>query len=174
MPFTVVDTGFDWRGVLHRIMAVIFSVLGIYHVIYLGATKRGREQLKALWPGMNDFADMVETIRYNAGLSKTKPRHARYTYVEKAEYWALIWGSLIMVLTGTFLVFENFAMKYFPKWATDVAMTIHFYEAVLATLAIIVWHFYFTIFDPEHYPMNWSMMTGKTGEKHGHDDEKNA
>ena len=100
-------------------------------------------------------------MKYNLGLIKNKPVHARYSYIEKAEYWALVWGSAVMVSTGVLLVFENVAMKWFPKWAIDVATTIHFYEAVLATAAIVVWHFYFTIFDPDQYPMNWSMMSGK-------------
>jgi hypothetical protein len=52
-------------------------------------------------------------------------------------------------------------LQYFPKWVLDVAVTIHFYEAVLATLAILVWHLYFTVFDPQHYPLDMSMWTGK-------------
>ncbi len=100
-------------------------------------------------------------LRYNLGWSEKKPVFERYSYIEKAEYWALLWGSVVMVLTGALLTFENWTLKTFPKWAYDVASTIHFYEAVLATLAILVWHFYFTIFDPDQYPMNWSMTTGK-------------
>ncbi len=69
-----------------------------------------------------------------------------------------------MIVTGALLTYENLAMKYFPKWVLDVSTTVHFYEAVLATSAIVVWHFYFTIFDPAHYPMNWSMTTGKSEE----------
>ena len=56
-------------------------------------------------------------------------------------------------------------MKYLPKWGMDLATAIHFYEAVLAVLAILVWHFYFVIFDPEAYPLNPSMLSGKVPEK---------
>ena len=59
------------------------------------------------------------------------------------------------------LWFENFALSFLPKWASDIATTIHFYEAVLATLAILVWHFYWVIFDPEVYPMDASWWHGK-------------
>lgn len=165
VPFSTIDAGFDWRGVVHRIAAVIFSALCLYHLFFLIVTHRGREQIRAFMPRKKDFSDLFQNIRFNLGISKEKPRFGRYGYVEKLEYWALIWGSLIMILTGVMLVFENMAMRYFPKWAIDVATTVHFYEAVLATSAIIVWHFYFTIFDPEHYPMNWSMMTGKSDEE---------
>ena len=119
-----------------------------------------------------DFSDAVSTVSYNLGTSKEKPSYGRYSYVEKSEYWALVWGSVIMILTGTMLTFENWFMGHWPKWAMDVATKVHFYEAVLATLAILVWHFYFVIFDPDHYPMNWSMVTGKVSEEEKAIDEK--
>ena len=76
------------------------------------------------------------------------------------EYWALIWGTVIMSVTGLLLWFENTAMAYFPKWLLDVATVVHLYEAWLATLSIIIWHFYAVIFNPQVYPLNWSMITG--------------
>lgn len=161
LPFTVVDTGSDWRGLVHRITAVLFSALALYHVLYLLMTQRGRGQLRAMMPLGKDFSDLAATVKSNLSLSPAKPKSGRYHYVEKSEYWALVWGSAIMILTGVMLTFENFTLRHFPKWVYDVATAIHFYEAVLATLAIVIWHFYFTIFDPDHYPMNWSMTTGK-------------
>ncbi|MFQ6617743.1 MAG: hypothetical protein ACE5QV_03545, partial [Fidelibacterota bacterium] len=47
------------------------------------------------------------------------------------------------------------------KLWVDVATAVHYYEAILATLAILVWHFYHVIFKPGIYPMNWSWLTGK-------------
>lgn len=158
-PFTF-GSGGDWRGWIHRVAAAIFSVLGIYHVLYLLFTKRGRKQLRALMPVKKDFSDVLQMLQHNLGFKVQRPRFKHYNYIEKAEYWALVWGSMVMILTGLGLVFENISMKYFPKWFLDVALAVHFYEAVLATLAILVWHFYFVIFDPEHYPLNLSMSTG--------------
>jgi hypothetical protein len=54
----------------------------------------------------------------------------------------------------------------FPRWWLDVATAIHFYEAILATLAIIVWHFYQIFVDPDVYPMNWAWWDGKVSEHH--------
>ncbi len=42
-----------------------------------------------------------------------------------------------------------------------MATAIHFYEAVLATLAIVVWHLYWVIFDPDVYPMDASWWHGR-------------
>ena len=72
-----------------------------------------------------------------------------------------MWGMLLMTATGLILWFENFALSFMPKWVSDIATAIHFYEAVLATLAILVWHFYWVIFDPEVYPMDASWWHGK-------------
>jgi len=165
VPFTIWDPGFDWRGVIHRTIAAIFIALAAYHIYYLSFTRRGKEQLKALMPKWKDFLDLIKTIGYNLGIEKKKPEHAAYDYAEKAEYWALIWGSVIMLMTGLILTFENFFLQYFPKWVLDVARTIHYYEAVLAVLAVLVWHLYFAIFDPERYPLDLSIITGRARKK---------
>ena len=52
------------------------------------------------------------------------------------------------------------------RWWVDVATAIHFYEAILATLAILVWHFYQVFFDPDVYPMNWARWDGKMPVEH--------
>ena len=67
-----------------------------------------------------------------------------------------------MTVTGFALWLDDLVLHYGPKWITDLATVIHFYEAVLATLAIIVWHFYFVIFDPVVYPMDTAWLTGKS------------
>lgn len=161
LPFKFGNQFFDWRGILHRAAALIFSVLAIYHIGYMFVTKRGRGQLKTFLMTKKDATDLIDTIKYNAGAREIKPRYGHYSYIEKIEYWALAWGTVIMIVTGALLNFENIVMRYFPKWILDLASVIHFYEAVLATLAIVIWHFYFTIFDPDQYPMNTSIFTGK-------------
>jgi len=167
LPFTIWHPGFDWRGIIHRTMAAIFTGLVFYHVWYLLCTKRGREQLKALLPGTKDFFYFFKMMAFNIGMAKQKPAHMRFNYTEKVEYWCLVWGTIVMLVTGSLLTFENFFLQFLPKWLLDVARTIHYYEAILAVLAIIIWHFYFVIFDPANYPINLSMFTGKSTE---HDD----
>ncbi len=164
-PFKLVKTNFDLRGSIHKGTAIIFILLLLYHGGYMVLTRRGRMKLRELLPKVKDFKDCFALVCYNLGLSKAEPHFDRYSYIEKAEYWALIWGSVVMILTGAVLTFENFFMRYFPKWALDLATTIHFFEAVLAVLAILVWHFYFVIFAPGTYPLNLSMVLGKVPEK---------
>ncbi len=90
----------------------------------------------------------------------------RFTYAEKMEYWALVWGMFVMASTGLMAWFKVGVGERVPGWWVDVAITIHFYEAVLATLAIVVWHLYGVIFDPDAYPMNWAWFDGKMSIEH--------
>jgi cytochrome b subunit of formate dehydrogenase len=76
------------------------------------------------------------------------------------EYWAVVWGTAIMGATGVLLWANNLTLRYLPKTTLDFATTVHFYEAVLATLSILVWHFYGVIFDPDVYPLETAFLTG--------------
>lgn len=156
---------FEWRGIVHRIAGVVMLLGGIWHCSYLAFTEPGRKLLWDLLPRWRDLTDPYKVVCYNLGLSPDKPKFGRFCYIEKAEYWALVWGTLLMGATGAILWFDNTSMGLLTKLGFDIARTIHFYEAILATLAIIVWHFYFVIFNPDVYPMNLSWLTGRMSEK---------
>jgi hypothetical protein len=138
-----------------------FTALFLVHLVALVATRRGHGYLLQLGPRLHDLKDALATLRYNLGLGGRRPPHRRFNYVEKAEYWALVWGSVVMIITGIMLIFTESMLRWWPKVWHDVAQVIHFYEAVLATLAIVVWHFYWVIFDPKEYPMNTAWLIGK-------------
>ena len=87
------------------------------------------------------------------------------------EYWAVIWGTIIMGASGLMVWFKLDVTRFLPRWIVDVALTIHYYEAVLACLAIVVWHFYHVIFDPDVYPLNpacWDGHVSEEWQKHEH------
>ena len=111
-------------------------------------------------PKFHDFRDFVHRILFNLGIAKTTPRFKRFSYIEKAEYWALIWGTAVMIITGFLLWFDNYFVQFLPKGFLDVALVIHYYEAILASLAIAIWHLYSTVFSPQVYPMNPSWLSG--------------
>jgi cytochrome b subunit of formate dehydrogenase len=156
---------FEWRGWIHRIAGVVMLAAGAWHVGYLAFTKPGRSLFRDLLPKWRDVTDPIGVLKYNLGIASTKPAFGRFSYIEKAEYWALVWGTLLMGATGAILWFENTSIGLFTKLGFDISRTIHFYEAILATLAIIVWHFYFVIFNPDIYPMNLAWLTGRMSEK---------
>ncbi len=158
------EGGMAFRGLVHRIAGVLFIAVCIYHLIYILFTKRGKEQLNKIFPLPEDIILLFKNIAYHLGLTRQHPDFDRYDYAEKAEFWALVWGAVVMIVTGLPLWFEDFFLGFIPIWLLDVFKSIHFYEAVLATTAIIVWHFFFVIFHPETYPVNFSMLTGRVSE----------
>jgi cytochrome b subunit of formate dehydrogenase len=154
------------RGITHRVAAVVLIGSGIYHLFYLILSRDGHRLVRDLLPVPADATDVWRTLRYYLGLGGEKPEFARFNYAEKAEYWALVWGTFVMAGTGIMLWAKVFFGNLLPRWWLDVATAIHLYEAVLATLAIIVWHFYQIFLDPDVYPMNWAWWDGKMSFEH--------
>ena len=154
--------GFDEniRQVVHRTSAVIMILLSIYHVIYLLITSRGRDVLFGLLPNFSDLTQAINNILYYLHLRKKQPYFDNYNYIEKAEYWALIWGTIVMGVTGFVLWYPTIVGSWAPVWFIKVSETIHFYEAILATLAIIIWHWFFVIFHPKEYPFSFAFING--------------
>lgn len=153
------------RRIIHRVAAVVMLLLGTYHVLYLALSKEGRLWVWDMFPQWKDVKDLIGNFGYYLGLTKAKPKIARFGYAEKAEYWAVVWGTIIMGLTGLMIWFKLGVFRFLPRWWLDIALAVHFYEAVLATLAIIVWHFYLVIFDPDVYPVNFALIDGRVSEE---------
>ncbi len=153
-----------FRRWIHRVAGVLMIGLGLYHVFYLLLTRQGRQLLKDLLPSKKDAADLAGSARYLAGLAPERPKIGRFGYSEKMEYWAVVWGSMIMGATGLLIWLKMEVTQFLPRWAVDVATTIHYYEAILACLAILVWHFYHVIFDPDVYPLNFACWDGMVSE----------
>ena len=148
----------------HRVAGILMLVVGLWHLIYLLSTPEGRKLLRDFFPVKQDVADVFGAVRYLLGLEKEKPKIGRFGYAEKMEYWAVVWGTLLMGVTGLMLWLQIDVTRWVPRWVVEVALTIHYYEAVLACLAIIVWHFYHVMFDPDVYPLNLACWDGKVSE----------
>jgi formate dehydrogenase gamma subunit len=164
-----------FRRWTHRIAGIILITIGLYHLVYLIVTRDGRKLLADLLPIKKDAADVWRAIRYLTGFSREKPKIGRFGYAEKMEYWAVVWGTIIMGATGLAIWMKIDVTQFFPRWVVTVATTIHYYEAVLACLAIIVWHFYHVIFDPDVFPLNTACLDGRISEEfaaHEHPLEK--
>ncbi|MFZ0391574.1 MAG: cytochrome b/b6 domain-containing protein [Calditrichia bacterium] len=152
----------EWgRRVIHRVSAVLMVIASVYHLYYIFFTERGRHLFKAILPNKQDGVEIWQTVKYYMGFSKKRPRYDEFDYTEKVEYWAVVWGTFIMALTGLVLWVPEVITSFLPSWSVRVAELIHYYEAILATQAIVVFHLFFVIVHPEQYPMNLSWLTGK-------------
>jgi len=172
----ILGMGEKVRSFTHRVAGVVLIAAGLYHLVYIATNRDGRRLIRGLAPAPKDAFDAWGTMRYYLGLSREKPRFGRFNYAEKAEYWALVWGTALMALTGIMLWAKVAVGNLLARWWIDAATAVHFYEAILATLAIVVWHFYQVFFDADVYPMNWAWWDGKMPiehyrEEHGLDTE---
>jgi cytochrome b subunit of formate dehydrogenase len=164
-PFTWFQAGEDGRRLAHRAAAVAMVAICLYHLGYLALTRRGRAQFTAMRPGLQDLRDLGHMLRHYLGREAHPPAFARFSYMEKLEYWALVWGSAVMTLTGFALWFENQFLRFSPRWGLDLATVVHYYEAWLAVLSIVIWHFYWVIFNPSVYPMSLVWWNGRMSEE---------
>ncbi len=165
-PILAWESRFALRGTIHRVAAVVLILAMLYHVVHLILSRRDRRILGAMIPKVSDVTEFWAVLRYNLGLTRERARFGKFSYVEKLEYWAFFWGMAVMTVSGLLLWFNDFTLRNFPKWLADAATAVHFYEAVLATLSILVWHFYFAIFDPDVYPMDRAWLTGRLPAEH--------
>jgi formate dehydrogenase gamma subunit len=163
-----------FRGIVHRIAGVILMGASVYHLVYLFTTRQGRRWIRDMVPKLRDVREAAQTVSYNLGHRPGAPQYARFNYVEKAEYWALVWGTAVMAITGILLWSHDWILAHlpYPMSVLDVTTAVHFYEAVLATFAILIWHFYAVIFDPDVYPVKWTFVTGRAPEHEAREEEE--
>ena len=149
------------RGWLHRVAAVVMLAAFAFHFVHLMFDRRARACIFRMIPNREDLHELVQRMRWYLGLRPDMPKSGALSYAEKAEYLALVWGTVVMAVTGFLLWFENLTLTWLPSWVPSVSTTIHFYEAILATLAILVWHFYAVMLDPLIYPMDTAWLHGR-------------
>jgi cytochrome b subunit of formate dehydrogenase len=136
-----------WGGVentraTHHAAAAILMLVAIAHLVDLGYKAFVLRRRLTMLPSAQDIRDAWLALSYNIGLGKSRPQMGRYTFEEKAEYWALVWGTAIMALTG-FMMWNPLAtVRILPGDFIPAAKAAHGAEAILAVLAIFVWHMY--------------------------------
>ncbi len=146
-----------WGGIqnstiVHRIGAGMLIYFMVHHFLYTVLTRDGRRDFVLMIPGLKDARDIALNVRHFLGKTSERPRFGRFSYIEKFDYWAVYWGCVIMIGSGLFLWFETDVMQFLPKYAIDMAHEMHSDEALLATLAIVIWHFYNVHFNPDRFP----------------------
>ncbi len=160
------ESVFYYRSLLHRTAGVVLILLSFCHVGYLLLTSAGRRWLRDMIPGKKDLLDMRDNFLYFTGARREPPEFDRFTYQQKMEYGALLMGNTLMSITGVLLWTEYL----WSKFLVDVATVIHGMEAILACLAIIIWHMYEIHFRPGRSPLNQMWLTGLMDEEEFRED----
>lgn len=157
------ETMIAWMGgienvrLLHHYAAIVLVIVSIAEFIMVGQKIYVERARWTIFPRLQDAFDAFNQFFFNLGLRKDAPKYDRYAWGEKFEYWALVWGTLIMAVTGFILWNPILSSKFLPGEWIPVAKAAHGGEAILAVLAILVWHFY----NVHIKTFNKSMFTGK-------------
>jgi cytochrome b subunit of formate dehydrogenase len=154
--------GLDTVRLVHHLFGIMLLFQGIYHIIesvwefVLAGPRR-----TAMLPRAQDVKDALGQVAYLAGIRREKPRFGRYDFRHKLEYWSVVWGTLVMAVTGLILLFPIVATSYLPGVIVTASKVAHSYEALLAVLGVALWHFYHAHVAGESFPMDTSIFTGR-------------
>jgi len=153
--------GIESLRVIHHTAAIVMMLGTVWHLIVFGYMSYVRRTRLSMLPSLQDARDGIQALLYNLGFAKTFPQMGRYTFEEKMEYWAFVWGTAVMVVTGFMMWNPLTTVKLLPGEFIPAAKAAHGGEAVLAVLAIIIWHMYGVHIKSS----NKSMFTGKMSEQ---------
>jgi cytochrome b subunit of formate dehydrogenase len=152
--------GIETVRLVHRYAATALMVVTVFHLLAVTHRVLVRRVSLSMLPRFQDVLDALQTVRYNLGLAGQRPRLDRYTWEEKVEYWSLIWGTIVMIATGFMLWNPVATARFLPGQFIPAAQVVHGGEALLAILAVLVWHFY----SVHLRQFNRSMFTGVMSE----------
>lgn len=145
---------------IHHFAAIVMMLGTAWHLLVFGYMAYVRRTRLSMLPSLQDVKDGWQALMYNLGFSKSFPQMGRYTFEEKMEYWAFVWGAMVMGATGFMMWNPISTVKFLPGEAIPAAKAAHGGEALLAVLAIIIWHMY----GVHIKRFNKSMFTGKMSE----------
>jgi formate dehydrogenase gamma subunit len=146
---------------IHRYAAFMLVIGTVYHLFTSGYRTLVWREKNRMLPQFKDVTDFVDTMRHNVGLIDEPPKMAKFNFGEKIEYWAVVWGTGVMILTGFMLWNPIATTAILPGQIIPAALAAHGGEALLAALSIIIWHMYNVHI--KHF--NASMFTGKLTRK---------
>lgn len=134
--------GIENARLIHHTSAIVMMIISLLHVLEALYRIMVLRTPISMIPWIDDILHVYQDVLYYLGLRKHKAYYGRYSYAEKAEYLALIWGTVVMGLTGFMMWNPISTVRFLPGEAIPAAKAAHGGEAVLAVLAIIIWHFY--------------------------------
>ncbi|MDA8442038.1 MAG: cytochrome b/b6 domain-containing protein [Peptococcaceae bacterium] len=158
--------GFDHMFTVHLVSAVCMILSGIYHIVWIVLHFKNHGPKWAMLPSFKDFKDAWHHGLYLIGVRKARPQYDRYTYLEKFEYFAVIYGILLMGLSGFVLWFPDVAAWIMPRWVIDMFRIAHSNEALVCLFALIIGHFFWVHFNPDAFPTSSVWYNGKISKQH--------
>jgi formate dehydrogenase subunit gamma len=166
--------GPDSARVIHWGAAFLMIIASIYHLLTLvigTLIKAQKKKLKLLHtqiPTLKDLKDLVHDVKYFFGKERYRPKMGKFMYKQKLHYIAIIWGTLVMIVAGSTLLFPEAMAEFWPnaEFAQDLARLMHADEAIMAASVIVFWHWSNVHLVPGRFPLQWTVLTGKITREH--------
>lgn len=149
--------GIETVRIIHRYAAFLLVLGSFYHLFTSFYRLYVRRERHRMMPDLKDATDLVDFIKFNVGKTDEHPKMRKFNFGEKIEYWAVVWGTAVMAITGFFLWNPIATTNILPGEIIPAAKAAHSYEALLAVISIIIWHLYNVVV--KHW--NPSIWTGK-------------
>jgi len=181
--------GVDTARYIHRLAAYIMMATAAYHLVtVIGGTVRKAlknqfDYKRTQIPMPKDLFDLLHDIKYFLGLEPFRPKMEKFTYKQKLHYLAIIWGTTVLAVAGTALLFPDIVSKTipeaifkispraaaeggFPSLFQDIARLMHADEAVMALIVLAFWHLANVHIVPGRFPFQWTFLTGRITREH--------
>lgn len=154
-----IDTmgGIELVRIIHRWAAFALIAGSIYHLLTAAYRFYVKREHMGMVPDLKDIWDVRDFVLFNLGFKSEHPKMRKFNFGEKFEYWAVVWGTAVMIITGFMLLNPIATTSVLPGSIIPAALAAHGWEAVLAATAIIIWHLYNVLIKQ----FNPSMWTGK-------------
>jgi formate dehydrogenase subunit gamma len=146
---------------IHRSLGIFFTVLVVYAFIFALINVFGRHKRASIIPTIDDYKGVIADLKCSMGLGTECPRFGHFDYRQKFEYFGMVFGSIIIIISGFCLMFPVLVTSWLPGEAIPVSLTFHGFEATLAVLVIVVWHIYDAVLRPDIFPTDKTIFTGK-------------
>ena len=146
---------------IHRTAGLVFTAFVLVHLSSVITSVATRRAPPSMLFARQDFHDVIRHLRYYVGRADSPPRFGRFDYRQKFEYWGLIFGAAIMMVSGLILYFPIQVSRILPAELIPAAKVMHSNEALLAFAIVLLWHMYSAHLSPESFPMDTSIFTGK-------------
>ncbi len=156
---------------VHRFFGLLFAVQFGLHMLYGLYYVLIKRKVPAIVPTLKDAKDAVQSFLYCVRLTNHSPRYGRFEWKQKFEYWGLIVGGALMIFTGLALWLPNYLSMVIPAEVIPISRVAHSSEAFLAFSVILFWHIYSVTINPEVFPLDTVIFTGRMSEhrmKHEH------
>lgn len=162
----------SFEGLLaaHLAAAAVLAFTAFYYLVILAASAARRRLDYAILPRLTDFRDFGHHLGYLVGRRREVPRFGKFTWWEKFEFWAVVWGTLVMGLSGISLLFPEYVAEVAPRWVVGVLRVTHSNEAVLSFLAIVIGHSFAVHLSPHVFPSSRVWWNGRVTLPQLHED----